>query len=157
MGTIAIVLSIIGICISWLPGIGWLAVPLGILGLFASILSIACWHYRPGYTGWGISGLFLGVWSVSLGLAYQIKYSDGVLDHLVLPLSLNTVALCWLVSGIATAIGLYLARAKWRHVGIFLSASALIAVILVSTWGILTADQAYLAAHERADHGSTSQ
>jgi hypothetical protein len=144
-------------CISWLPGIGWLAVSLGILGLFASIPSITYWHYRPGYTGWGISGLFLGVWSVSLGLAYQIKYSGGVLDHLVLPLSLNTVALCWLVSGIATAIGLYLARAKRRHIGIFLSASALIAVILVSTWGILTADQAHLAAPERADHGSTSQ
>jgi hypothetical protein len=148
LGTASIVLAIIGIRIAWIPHVGWAGVILGLLGLIASVPSIAYWHQKPGYTGWGISGLFLGVWSVSLGLAYQTKHLKGVLDHLVMEVSLLQVTAIWIVAGVLTAVGLYIARVKHQHLGTLLSAIALTAVILGSAWGLRTADNAYLANYE---------
>jgi hypothetical protein len=153
LGTASIVLSIIGISISWIPYVGWGAVVLGVLGLAASIPSITYWHHKPGYTGWGISGLFLGCWSFSLGFAYQTKYADGALDYLVHPFTVTPLIAANIALGLVTAFGLYLARVKHRKIGIVLSALAMLAVSVFSGWTLVTADHAF----ERAHSGDTIQ
>ena len=143
MGTASIVLSIIGICISWIPYLGWGGVILGLLGLGASIPSITHWHHRPGYTGWGISGLFLGYWSFSLGLAYQTKYVDGALDNLVMPFTVAQLIPTTVILGLLTAVGLYLARVKHQNIGIIITACAMLAISFLSGWTLITADRSY--------------
>ena len=147
MGTASIVLSIIGISISWIPHVGWGGVILGTLGLSASIPSITHWYHKPGYTGWGISGLFLGYWSFSLGFAYQTKFADGSLDHLAIPFTVPLLIPSTIILGILTAIGLFLARAKKKNIGLLISACAMLAISLLSGWTLITADRAYEASH----------
>ncbi len=150
MGTASIVLGIIGICISWIPYVGWGGVVLGLLGLSASIPSITHWHPKPGYTGWGISGLFLGYWSISLGLAYQTKYADGALDHLVFPFSLSQLIPATVILGMITAFGLYLSRSKRKNIGLLISACAMLTISFLSGWTLITADKAYEQAQQAA-------
>lgn len=147
MGTASIVLAIIGICFAWVPGFGWGAVVLGVLGLGASVPSITHWHPKPGYTGWGISGLFLGVWSTTLGLAYQTKYIGAPLQQWVLPLSVTQVILAWVGAGLLTALGLYITRVKRANIGLAVAAVSLVAVTVCSASGLLTADAAYTGSH----------
>ena len=147
LGTASIVLSIIGISISWIPYVGWSGVLLGVLGLSASIPSITHWHQKPGYTGWGISGLFLGFWSFSLGLAYQIKYAEGALDYLVVPVVVSQLIPATIILGVIVALGLFWARVHHRNAGVLIAAVAMLAISLLSGWTLITADRAYEQSH----------
>lgn len=145
MGTASIVFGILGICICWVPGLGWIGVPLGVLGCVFGIPSITHWFYKPGYTPWGISALVLGVTAADLSTAYQIKYAQGALDGAFFSIGpLLAAGIC--ASAIAIcALGLVIARKKNRPFGIFLTSSALAGLIVVSTAALITADRQYEA------------
>ena len=146
MGTASIVLGILGISICWTPGIGWLGALMGVLGCALGIPSITHWFHKPGYTPWGISGLILGVTAADLSTAFQYKHAGGALDGLFIPVAPGNAALISIGAVALCAGGLVLARTKSRAGGIFISAIALLAIIGVSTAGLITADTAHEAA-----------
>ncbi len=141
MGTVSIVLGIIGICISWLPAIGWSGVLFGIVGWVLGILSVTHWHRKPGYTGWGISGIVLGGSSASLSLAYQIKHAAGALDALHVPLSAPFAAGVMITAAMVTALAMILARVKGKTIGVVLASLAVAIMSLSGAWALTTADR----------------
>ena len=143
MGTASIVFGIVGICIWWVPGLGWLGAFTGVLGCALGIPSITHWYHKSGYTPWGISGLVLGVTAFDLSVAFQLKVAGGAFDAAVFsvapitaaPVSLGAAALC--------AAGLVLARKKNRAAGIAVSAVALALLMVVSAAALVTVDRTY--------------
>lgn len=146
MGTASIVFGLIGLCICWIPGWGWLGAFSALMACVLGVPSITHWFRRPGYGPWGISGLILGVTDANLSLAYQIKYAHGTLDAFVIALSPLFTAVLFVLFAALSAAGLVIARTKNRPAGIVVTASALSALILVGTWGLVTADRQYDAA-----------
>jgi hypothetical protein len=141
LGTLSIVLGIIGICIGWLPVLGWSGMLLGISGCVLGVLSITHWHAKSGYTGWGISGVVLGVTSGNLALAYQIKHAGGALDGLYVPLSAPAACGLFGGAGLIAALGIVLARKGKRSIGLALAGIAITALILSGAWGLTTVDR----------------
>ena len=142
MGTVSIVFGIIGMCTSWLPVVGWLGVPLGVVGCGLGVLSATHWYAKPGYTGWGISGVVLGLLSSNLSLAYQIKHAAGALDSLHVALSPLLAVLIFTAGGLVAALGMVLARKKKHAVGLTLAYLALAGLSLSGAWALTTADRA---------------
>ena len=143
MGTASIVLGILGICICWAPGLGWLGAFMGVLGCALGIPSITHWYYKAGYTPWGISGLVLGVTAFDLSTSFQIKHANGTLDAVVFSVAPGTAAVVSLGVAALCAVGLILARKKSRAAGIAVSAVALALLMVISTAALVTADRAY--------------
>ena len=143
MGTASIVLGILGICIWWVPGIGWLGAVMGVLGCALGIPSITHWYHKAGYTPWGISGLVLGVTAFDLSVAFQLKHAAGALGALVFSIAPITAALVCFGASALCAAGLVLARKKSRAAGIAVSATALALLMTVSAAALVTADRAY--------------
>ena len=142
MGTLSIVLGIIGICIGWLPGVGWSGVPLGLSGAALGVLAITHWHAKAGYTGWGVSGIVLGVTSTSLSLAYQIKHAAGALDPLYVSLSTPTAGAVIGVTAAAIVLGVVLARKRRGGPGLLLAWAAIAILSLSGAWTLTAADRA---------------
>ncbi|MCP4599661.1 MAG: hypothetical protein GY847_03825 [Proteobacteria bacterium] len=142
MGVIALVLSIMGICSCWLPWFGWLGVGMGAMACGLGVPSITHWFEQPGNTGWGVAGISLGGTTVSVGLAFQIKYAAGSLDTLFFQLPIPAA---YYVLGPALTlivIGILVARLKSRPVGVFIAYLAIAAFFLPGGWALLTADRA---------------
>jgi len=150
VGTASIVLGIVGLTIFWVPGLGWLGVLMGVLGCVAGVPSITHWYHRPGYGPWGISGLILGVGAADLSLAFQVKYAAGGLDALVVAMSPTVASLLFVLFAGICAAGLVTARKMHRTAGVFLASVGLVGLVLVGSWGLITADRAYEAAPANA-------
>lgn len=142
MGTVAIVMGIIGICIGWLPIIGWSGVVLGVVGSVLGILSITHWYTKAGYTGWGVSGIVLGITSASLAIAYQIKHAAGALDALYVSVSIPTAAIVVTGTAAAIVIGIVIARRQKPYIGLMMASLAVTLLSISAAWMLTTADRA---------------
>jgi len=145
MAVTALIIGMIGVCICWLPGVGWLGVACGLTSGVLAVPSITHFHERPGYTGWGVAGIFLSIAASSLGLAYQVKHMSGALDALVVPLPVPLAYYVLGGGGVLIIIGLVLARTKARLPGAIIAGLALAATIVVASWSLTTADRALTA------------
>jgi hypothetical protein len=67
MGIAALVLSIVGVVLCWIPFVGWVGVVLALVGLILGIVTL-----KKGKKGLGIASLVLGVVGLGLGLYIQI-------------------------------------------------------------------------------------
>jgi len=67
MGIAALILGILGVVLSWIPGIGWLGVVLAVVGAILGALAL-----KGEKKGLGIAGLVLSVIALILGLYVQI-------------------------------------------------------------------------------------
>jgi len=67
MGIAALVLSIVGVVLCWIPFVGWVGVVLALVGLILGIVTL-----KKGKKGLGIASLILGVVGLGLGLYIQI-------------------------------------------------------------------------------------
>ncbi len=142
VGVISLVLGMVGLCIFWIPYVGWLGVIMGVVASALGVPSITNWYERPGYTGWGTAGIFLGCVTVPMGIAYGIKHAAGALDVIYCPLP--TPSSFYIVGaslGLIVA-GLLLARFKSRSVGIALAYLALAGFFVTGSWALTTADRA---------------
>jgi hypothetical protein len=141
LGTTALVLGIIGVCICWIPVVGWLGVVMGMGACLLGVPSVTHWFERPGYTGWGIAGISLGSVATGLGFAYQVKHADGRFDFLLYPLG---VPQAYWIMGIAAALiiaGLFLARLKTKIIGAIVAGVAIAVLSICMGWSLTTADR----------------
>ena len=146
MGVTSLVLGIMGVCICWLPYVGWLGMAMGAGAGVLGVMSITHWFERPGYLGWGIAGMMLSTVAISMGLAYQIKHTAGALDDLVYPLP---TPLAYYVLGaglLLVVLGLALARLKSRTLGMLIGVLAIIGLDISGGWALTTADRALVRA-----------
>jgi hypothetical protein len=143
VGVSSLILGIVGYCICWLPGVGWLGVAMGVVACGLGIPSLTHWFARSGYTAWGVSGTILGAGTISLGLAYQAKHAGGALDYLLYPLATPTAyLLIGALIGVAV-FGVVLSRLKTRMPGAVVALVAVAGVALSGAWALSTADREF--------------
>lgn len=150
MGLVSLIFGLIAICISWLPGVGWLGVAMGGISFALGVPLITLWHDRLGNTGWGIAGIALGTLSVSVGYAYQIKHAAGDLDSLVYPLGTSTYYYllgALLLIGLA---GMILARKKSPLLGTILAIGAATLLAISGAWLLTDLDRESLESKSTA-------
>jgi hypothetical protein len=141
VGVAALVISILGYCICWIPTVGWLGFFMGVFASALGFASLVHWYYRPHYTAYGISAILIGGGTASLGLAYQVKHAGGELDFLVY--SVPTPLAYYVISTIVVflVLGTLLARLKSMLPGTVLAALALVVLIAVTGSALHTADR----------------
>lgn len=134
-----------GVCICWLPTVGWLGVALGAVACGLGIPSVTHWYRRSGSTGFGIAGNILAGIAISVGFAYQIKHAKGGLDFLYAPLRVPEAYVALGLSTIFFVAGLVLARKLSRPIGVVVAAVSVAAFVVAAGWALTTADRALLA------------
>jgi hypothetical protein len=67
MGIAALVLSIVGLVLCWIPFVGWLGVVLALVGLILGIVAL-----KKGKKGLGIAAIIIGVVGLGWGIYVQI-------------------------------------------------------------------------------------
>jgi hypothetical protein len=125
-------------------------VALGAVACGLGIPSVTHWYERPGFTGFGIAGNFLGSVAVSVGFAYQIKHSAGALDWLYIPLAVPGAYGVLGLSAVCFAIGLVVARKVSRPLGVVIAAVSIAVLAVAAGWALTTADRALLAEISRS-------
>ncbi|MDD5306113.1 MAG: hypothetical protein PHU25_02220 [Deltaproteobacteria bacterium] len=139
---IAMCLGIIGVCVSWIPGYGWIGVALSIAGIVLGVPAIGGAFDRLGSIGYGISGTVLGSAGLAWGLACQVKHAAPSLDGLLVPLAPPQawIALC---AAFAVAVaGALLMRTRVRILGFVLAFAAVAGLCVSGAWALTTADRA---------------
>jgi len=68
MAIAALILSIVGLVLCWIPMVGWLGVVLALVGLILGLLA-----FKKGKKGLGITALIIGVIGLGVGLYVQIS------------------------------------------------------------------------------------
>lgn len=157
MGTAALILGIFGLCISWLPGVGWLGVAAGLAACAIGVPSITHWFRRPGHTGWGAASIMTGSVAASVGFAYQVKHAQGALDFLVQSLPAPEAYLALAGALVVVAAGLVVARRKGRRFGVAIAAVGILALVVAGGWSLTTADRALLGRGEPVDSAHAAQ
>lgn len=141
MSVISIVFAIMGVCLCWLPGWGWLGMALGGMAVGVGMPAITHWYKRPGSTGFGIAGIILGEITLSVGLAYQIKHAAGAADFIFFSLQTRAAFPLLAVAILLGISGLIIARRKHRPVGLIIAAFAFTFFFVAAGWTLLTADR----------------
>ena len=67
MAIAALILSIVGVVLCWIPFVGWLGVVLALVGLILGIVA-----FKKGKKGLGIAAMIIGVVGLGWGLYVQI-------------------------------------------------------------------------------------
>lgn len=144
MGPLPIILGIVGLCVCWLPGVGWIGVALGALACGSGVPSVIYWFKKDGYAGWGIAGITIGAFTTSLGLAYQVKHSFGQLDILSFTIEVPVALGVGLCAVIVTAIAMWLGARKQLFVMVLVAYVAVATIIAVASSALTTFDRALL-------------
>jgi len=127
--TISLALSMVGLSLCWIPGAwGWIGLALCVGGVAIGVRGMTDRLTPGGGVGMDVAGNFIGGFSLSWGLAFQIKHAAGGLDRLLLPLPLSTViaiaAGSALIFWVAQIIGRFRARALFVVIAAAAIASA---------------------------------
>jgi hypothetical protein len=142
VGVLPTVFGIVGLCLCWLPSMGWLGVLAGTVACGIAVPCIVYWYERPGYTGWAIAGMVYGSFSAALGIAYQIKHSAGQLDMLYYSMPMEIVAGVVLGSIVIAAVSIWIARKRPLLVWLLVTYIVIIASIVTVSSAWVTADRA---------------
>jgi predicted MFS family arabinose efflux permease len=143
MATVAIVLGILGICISWVPTAGWSGLAMGIFSCVMGLRMLTAGQEGQWHKGSETCALLLGIPASSLSLAYQVKHADGALDRFLYPLPLSTAAVVLGLAALAAVFGIVTAKKKVRSVGLVLASLAVAALSLSGAFALTTADREY--------------
>lgn len=146
MGIACLVFGMLGVCLSWLPVVGWLGVALGAAACALGIPSVLYWYARPGYVAWGVAGILLGIAAISVGLAFQIKHAASSLDVLFRALPTPDAYFVLGAAFVALAAGMLLGRLRFRIPGAIIAGLAITVLAVSGGWALLTADRAMGAA-----------
>lgn len=85
MHVVALALSLVGISVGWLPGVGWLGFALAAGAVAISIYGISGRGTGPAGLGYDTAANFIGGFGLPWILALQIRYAGGALDALLIP------------------------------------------------------------------------
>ncbi|MBN2802826.1 MAG: hypothetical protein JXR91_07015 [Deltaproteobacteria bacterium] len=138
MNTLAMVLTVVGTGFCFIPGfLGFLGIGIAIFGLITGIAGMTSVKTSPGNLGMDIASFIYGFTGLSVGMGFQIKFSNGHLDMLLLPLLESKLIILFFTGLILFIAVQLLSRKKWRAAGI---CAAVILYLFTSSaaWTILT-------------------
>jgi hypothetical protein len=148
LGVAALVISLLGYSICWIPGVGWLGCLMGVISCALGITALVHWFQRPHYTAYGISAVLIGSFATGLALAFQVKHAAGALDFLLFS-SATPTAYYSITAMVAVFVsGILLARLKSKPAGVVLATLAIIALMVTTGSTLHTADQNMASQHQ---------
>ncbi len=133
---LSMVLSVVGISIGWLPGVGWLGFAICSVAACLGIVGLSQRKNSGSGIGYCVAGGLVCSFGLPWILAFQIKHAGGGLDFLLVPLPLLTLmvvgGIFLLVYWIAQLVG----RAKARVLFMAIALAAMIPFIasITSVW-----------------------
>ena len=140
------VLTISGLCLFYIPGFfGWLGIAFAIIGTAIGIIGLTDTRTSPSGLGMDVASWVYGIGTTAMGVAFQIKYAEGALDMLMLPISMHFAAIISAVLFPAFITVQILARRKLRNVGIAMALLLFIAIIAFGWTALRLADSAGIA------------
>jgi hypothetical protein len=142
---VALALSLVGISIGWLPGIGWLGFALAAAALAIGAVGISGRKTRPADLGYDAAGNGIAGFALPWIAALQIKSAGGALDALLIPWPLARLVACAGAAFGAFWIAILLGRLKLRAplVAIAIAAIAVLAATGASAWTAADRAKAY--------------
>jgi hypothetical protein len=133
---LSLALSLIGISIGWLPGIGWLGFAISAAAVGLGVRGISDRRTGPAGCGYDTAGNLIGGFALPWIVAFQIKHAGGALDGLLLPWTIERLiavtAAAALVFWAAQIAGRWRARAAF--VAVALAAALAFTAAGASAW-----------------------
>jgi len=143
MGLLSLVLGMVGVCLSWLPYVGVLALFLGIASLFVGLLITTAPQVKETHWLYGIPGLFTAFVTVVLSLVYRQKFAHGQFDSWLVSMD---ISLSVVVAGscVAAFLGsMIFARKKNRQAGVAMAVVFFLTLCVVTSWALVELDKTY--------------
>lgn len=129
--TLSLVLAMVGITLSWIPGAwGWFGTALCVAAIFIGVRGMTDRRCPGGAVGMDIAGNMIAGFALPWGLAFQIKHADGAMDGLLIQLPLQTL----LIAAGASALVFWAAQIVGRF-----RLRILLAVVTVAAIAAFTA------------------
>jgi hypothetical protein len=142
---VVLALSLVGISIGWLPGVGWLGFALAAAAVALGVRGISDRRTDPAGLGYDTAGNFIGGFGLPWILALQIKHAGSRLDALLIAWPLDRLlaisAAAVLVFWAAQLVGRFRLRALC--VALALAAALVFTAAGASAW--IAGDAAYLS------------
>lgn len=133
---LSMVLSVVGVSIGWLPGVGWMGFAVCLVAACLGIVGLSQRKINGSEIGYCVAGGLLCSFGLPWILAFQIKHAGGGLDFLLVPLPVLTLmvvgGISLLVYWIAQLVGL--AKARVLFMAIALVAMIFITASVTSVW-----------------------
>jgi hypothetical protein len=141
---IALALSLVGISLGWVPGLGWLGFALAAAEVGVSVRGISDKRTGPAGLGYDTAANVIGGFGLPWILALQIKHAGGGLERLLIDWPLDR-----LLAAIAVAIVVFWAaqivgRFKARALCVSLSLAAVLAFTAAGASAWTVADRAQM-------------
>jgi hypothetical protein len=133
---LSMVLSVVGISIGWLPGVGWMGFAICLVAACLGIVGLSQRKKSGSEIGYCVAGGLVCSLGLPWILAFQIKHAGGGLDFLLVPLPILTLmvvgGISLLVYWIAQLVGL--AKARVLFMAIALVAMISMTASVTSVW-----------------------
>lgn len=143
----ALVLSEIGLCLSWIPHYGWLGIAVATAAVVLGILSLGRTELSPGSLAYSVIAVLLGAADVIIGLTYQFKALNLALWQLPVLSSIQACVAIGTAALFAGFLGMLLARSKHRAFGMTVLVVAIVALVVCGTLGLWRADRQFAPNH----------
>ncbi len=133
---LSMVLSVIGISIGWLPGVGWLGFAICLVAACMGIVGLS--HRKTSGSGIGycVAGGLVCCLGLPWILAFQIKHAAGDLDFLLLPFPIQMLMVVGGISLLIYWVAQLVGRARVRALFVVIALAAMISSIasIASVW-----------------------
>ena len=119
MHVLSLALSLVGISLGWLPGVGWLGFAISATAVALAIRGISDRRTGAAGIGYDTAGNFIGGFSLPWIVAFQIKHAGGALDALLIPWPVERL----IAIALAAALAFWVAQiaGRWRARALFVS------------------------------------
>ncbi len=142
---LSMVLSVVGLSIGWLPGVGWLGFAICLLAACLGIVGLSQRKNSGSGIGYCVAGGLVCSFGLPWILAFQIKHAGGGLDFLLVPLPLLTLMVAGGISLLVYWIAQLVARARAHFLFMVIALVVMIPLIasIASVWTY--ADRQFMA------------
>ena len=119
MHVLSLALSLIGISIGWLPGVGWLGLAISAAAVALAVRGLSDRRTGPAGVGYDTAGNAIGGFSLPWIVAFQIKHAAGALDGLLIPWPLDRlIAIALIAAALFWAAQI---AGRWKARALFVS------------------------------------
>jgi len=139
---LSLALSLIGISLGWLPGLGWLGFAIAAAAVALGVRGISDRRVGAAGCGYDTAGNMIGGFALPWSLAFQIKHAGGALDVLVIPWPLDRLIAIALGAALVFWIAQIAGRWKARALFVSLAVAAALAFTAAGASALTLGDRA---------------
>ena len=139
------VLSVVGIAIGWLPGVGWLGFAICSVAACMGVVGLSHRKISGSGIGYCVAGGLVSSFGLPWILAFQIKHASGGLDFLLLPLPLIILMVVGGISLLIYWIAQLLGRLKARALFVVIALAVMVPFVASTASAWTYADRQFMA------------